>query len=83
MGPGGATPGGAALGLSMPVGGAAGRWGHLDLLGGGGGGPARSPFACSRTPQHGQAGSRTPGSAIYSSRSHRGFSALLGYAGAE
>ncbi|GLC33870.1 hypothetical protein PLESTB_000813000 [Pleodorina starrii] len=75
--------------LSLPLGSATGRWGHLDALGGGGGGgglsAARSPFPCSRTPQqHGsQAGSRTPGSAFYSSRSHRAYSALLGYAGGE
>lgn len=75
-----------------------GRWGQLDtLLGVGGAAGGRSPFPCSatRTPQHGAnggsaagggagggGGSRTPGSAIYSNRSHRGFSALLAFGGA-
>ncbi|GFR48178.1 hypothetical protein Agub_g10026 [Astrephomene gubernaculifera] len=80
MGGGGApTPNG---GLSLPIGGTTGRWGQLDALGMGG--PARSPFPCTRTPQpgQGQPGSRTPGSAVYSNRSHRSFSALLAYGGA-
>ncbi|KXZ55406.1 hypothetical protein GPECTOR_3g58 [Gonium pectorale] len=76
----GAATGGLSLTLSLPRGGAAGRWGALDGLGRGDA-TTLSPFPCSRTPMPGQAGSRTPGSALYSSRSHRGFSALLAYGG--
>ncbi|GIL65667.1 hypothetical protein Vafri_19342 [Volvox africanus] len=78
----GAGSGCLSLGRSHPAGEPTGRWGQVDMISTSA--PARSPFPCSRTPQHvGQTGSRTPGGAYFSSRSHRGFSVLLQYAGAE
>ncbi|KAG2424195.1 hypothetical protein HXX76_014728 [Chlamydomonas incerta] len=69
-----------------------------SLLGvGAAGGRSPFPCSATRTPQHGAApggsaagggaggaggGGRTPGSAMYGGRSHRGFSALLAFGGA-
>ncbi|PNH00364.1 hypothetical protein TSOC_013818 [Tetrabaena socialis] len=94
-GRGGPAAAGLCLSLSVPISGAAGRWGQLEALGLG----ARSSPFCAGTPQQRSqqqqggegggagagsmgAGGRTPGSGLlYSSRSHRGFSSLLAYGG--